>query len=137
MVKALRKDIAHIISKRTLKDGADANYAKEVASVLLAERRTGELDSLLRDVQAAWAESGYVEAITTSAQQLSDEIKVEIKDQIKQLYPTAKKIIITETYDPEIIGGVRISLPNQQLDLSVEAKLNKLKQLTTAGGDQS
>jgi F0F1-type ATP synthase delta subunit len=32
-----------------------------------------------------------------------------------------------------VIGGVRLSLANQQLDLSVESKLNKFKQLTAAG----
>ena len=51
------------------------------------------------------------------------------------LYPDAKKIIVTEVHDPEIIGGVKLSLANQQLDMSVEAKLNKFKQLTTAGKD--
>jgi F0F1-type ATP synthase delta subunit len=40
---------------------------------------------------------------------------------------------VTEVLDPEVLGGVRLSLANQQLDLSVEAKLNKFKQLTLTG----
>jgi len=42
---------------------------------------------------------------------------------------------VTEVADPAIIGGVQIALADQQLDLSVEAKLNKFKQLTSAGKD--
>jgi F0F1-type ATP synthase delta subunit len=128
-MKIPRASIAQTIATHTLKNGVSKQYAREVASLLLTERRTSELDSLLRDVQADWAENGHVEAIATSAHPLSSEIRREITKQVKQVYPAAKKIIITEVHDPEIIGGVRTSLPNQQLDFSVETKLNTLKGL--------
>jgi F0F1-type ATP synthase delta subunit len=101
---------------------------------LLSEGRAQELNSVLRDVQVDWAESGYVEVLAASAHPLTTAVRADIERQVKTLYPNAKQIVVTEVPDPDVIGGVRLSLANQQLDLSVEAKLNKFKQLT-AGKD--
>jgi F0F1-type ATP synthase delta subunit len=134
-MKTPRNRIATVIAERTLNKGASKDLSAEVAAYLLAERRVSELDSILRDVQADWAIAGYVEVIATSAHQLTAEVKADITKQVSRLYPNAKQIIVTEARDPEVIGGVRLELANQQLDLSVEAKLNKFKQLTTQGKD--
>lgn len=132
-MKVSRTRIASVIAQHVQKEGMTQKYAAAIASFLLEQKRTGELDSLLRDIQAAWAKTGYVEAVTSSAHPLSETLKKEITDKIKHFYPSAKKIVITEKNNPELIGGVRITLPEAQLDLSVQAKLNKFKQLTTAG----
>jgi F-type H+-transporting ATPase subunit delta len=129
-MKTSRTRIASVVADRTLKSGTSAGVAKEVAAYLLSEGRVGELDSILRDVQADWATAGYVEVLAASAHPLSSDVRANITKQIRSLYPAATQIIVTEVLDPEIIGGVRLSLANQQLDLSVEAKLNKFKQLT-------
>jgi len=134
-MKTSRIKIAGAITDKTLKSGISKRLSQEVAAYLLSERRVNELDSILRDVQADWAEAGYVEVAAASAHPLTDVIKAEITKQIKALYPGAKQVIITQVADPEVIGGVRLNLPNQQLDLTVEAKLNKFKQLTAAGKD--
>jgi F-type H+-transporting ATPase subunit delta len=132
-MKTSRSKIASTIADTTLKNGSSKEYAKEIAAYLLSEGRVGEVDSLLRDVQSLWAEQGYVEVLARTAHALSDAEKAEIKEQVGALYPAAKQVVVTEVSDPEVIGGVRLSLANQQLDLSVEAKLNKFKQLTAAG----
>ena len=129
-MKTPRTRISSTIADRTLKNGSSAQLAKEVAAYLLAENRVGELDSILRDVQADWAKAGYVEVLAASAFPLSADVRANITKQVKSLYPDAKQVIVTEVPDPTVIGGVRLSLANQQLDLSVEAKLNKFKQLT-------
>jgi len=134
-MKAPRSRIATTLAERTLKNGVTKQLSQEVAAYLLAERRVSELDSILRDVQASWATAGVVEVVAASAHGLTGSIKADITERIKQLYPDAKQIIVTEAHDPEVIGGVRLSLANQQLDLSVEGKLNKFKQLTSAGKD--
>jgi F0F1-type ATP synthase delta subunit len=132
-MKIPRSKIAHQIATRTLENGADAAYAKEIAAYLLSEGRVGEVDSLLRDVQAEWAEHGYVEVLARTAHGLSDVEVAEIRQQVGALYPAAKQIVVTEVADPAVIGGVRLSLAGLQLDMSVQAKLNKFKQLTAAG----
>jgi len=108
-------------------------YIRSVASYLLQTKRTGELDSILRDVSADWARVGYVEVIARSAFPLDATAKRDITAKVKTLYPKADKIVVTEIADPAVIGGVRLSVANQRLDLSIKAKLNKFKQLTGAG----
>jgi F0F1-type ATP synthase delta subunit len=132
-MKAPRNRISKAIADRALKGGSDKKLAQEVAAYLLAERRTHELNSVLRDVQADWAEAGHVEVVASSAYPLTAAVKADINKQISKLFPNARTITVNEENDPEVIGGVRLSLANQQLDLSVEAKLNKFKQLTLSG----
>ncbi len=134
-MKQPRTKIASAIADKTLKSGVSKRFSQEIAAYLLSERRVNELDSVLRDVQADWAEAGYVEVIASSAYPLTAAVKHDIVSQIRKLYPEAKQIAITEAIDPAVIGGVQLSLPNQQLDLSIEAKLNKFKQLTASGKD--
>lgn len=129
-MKTSRTRIAAVVADHTLKSGLSKSYAKQVAALLLDEQRVGELDSLLRDVQASWAAQGYVEVLARSAHTLTAATKKQIAEQVKSLYPTAKQIVVTEVHDPLAIGGVQISLADKQLDLSVRAKLNRFKQLT-------
>ncbi len=134
-MKQSRAAVAGIIADKTLQTGNPQDYSQQIAAYLLAERRTGELSSLMRDVQADWTAAGHIEVIASSAHPLTAAIKAAISERMQRLYPAAKRIIITEAHDPAVIGGVRLSLANQQLDLTIEAKLHKFKQLTTAGKD--
>lgn len=130
-MKAPRQRISKTIADATLKSGISKRYSQEIAAYLLSERRVNQLDSIVRDVQADWAANGYVEVLASSAHPITESVRTEISRQIRQLYPEAKQIIVTEVHDPKIMGSVSLSLANQQLDLSVEAKLNKFKQLMT------
>jgi F-type H+-transporting ATPase subunit delta len=132
-MKASRSKIAALVADKTLENGVSKDYATEIAAYLLSERRVGDVDSLLRDIQELWARKGYIEVLARTAHSLSEAEKAEIQKQIGALYPAAKQVVVTEVLDPEVIGGVRLSLANQQLDMSVEAKMNKFKQLTAAG----
>jgi F0F1-type ATP synthase delta subunit len=134
-MKATRTKLARAIAGKTLKQGASKRLDREVAAYLLSENRVDELESLLRDIQTDWAEAGYVEVIARSAHPLTAAIKSDIARQAKRVYPHAKNITVTEVNDPEIIGGVRLELPQKQWDLSIEAKLNRFKQLTITGKD--
>lgn len=131
-MKTPRTRIASTVADVTLAKGVSREYAREVAAFLLAEGRVDELDSLLRDIQVEWANKGYVEVLARSTHPLLPEVKADIIKQAQALYPTARKVVVTEIADPSVIGGVQLSVANQQLDLSVEAKLNKFKQLTGA-----
>jgi len=136
-MKTPRLEIASTIAAHTYyehEDGVSTKaYAREVAAMLLLEGRVGELDSLLRDIQADWALHGYVEVLAYSAHPLTEVTKAEIEARISPLFPDAKQIVVTQVVDPSVVGGVRIRLADRQLDLSVEGKLNKFKQLTGAG----
>lgn len=129
-MKQPRHEIATAIAKRSL-SGDSSKFGDKIAAFLLSERRTGELESLLRDILQYRADHGIVEVIAVSAFPLSDQVKQDIKSQVRGVYPDAKQVIISHKLDGKVISGVRLEFANQQLDLSVRNKLNKLKQLTT------
>lgn len=134
-MKTPRRKVAALLAERSLASGANAEeLSRLVAAYLLRNGRTGELGSLMRDVQQLRAERGVVEVTAVTAHELSAAAKADIEARIKQLYPDAKQIVISEVLDPEVVGGVRLELPHQQLDLSVRAKLNRFKQRTYVNG---
>ena len=133
-IKSPRSRLAAIIAERCQQSAGSKELSQEIAAYLLAEGRTGELDSILRDVMQYRADRGIVEVAAIDAHPLSDSVKTDITALIKGLYPTAKQIIISEQIDTSVIGGVRLELANQQLDLSIRSKLNRFKQLTAIGG---
>jgi F0F1-type ATP synthase delta subunit len=128
-----RTDLAGVVAESTLKKGASKKYTQELAAYIVDNRLTNDLDSLMRDVLGDWAKAGHLEVLAASAYPLSERVKSEIKRQVKKVEPSAKTIVITEVRDEDVIGGVRISLPDRQLDLSVESKLNKFKSLVSEG----
>ncbi len=132
-MKASRKRIAKVVVDHMQKDDLSQSYIRAIASFLLSEKRTGELSSLLRDIQAARAEAGFVEVIAASAYPLSAEATQSVRAQVEKLYPSAQQIVVSQKSDPRLIGGVKVSLSESQLDFTIAAKLNKFKQLTTAG----
>lgn len=134
-MKTPRTRLAKTIADKTAAGSDTKQLSREIAAYLLSERRVSELDSIMRDVQDDRAQAGTVEVIASSAYPLNAEVVSEIESQVSRVYPNAKQIIVTPLIDQNIIGGVRLELPNQQLDLSVEAKLNKFKQLTSTGKD--
>lgn len=129
-MKQPRAKLAGAIAAQTLSTGKSKNYSRQIAAYLLSEGRVSELESIMRDVQTSWAESGFVEVIARSAHDIPAATQAKIAKQAKALYPNAKKVVVTPVLDPSVLGGVQITVASQQLDLSVEAKLNRFKQLT-------
>ncbi|HET9850570.1 MAG TPA: F0F1 ATP synthase subunit delta [Candidatus Saccharimonadales bacterium] len=105
-------------------------FVAETASYLLSERRTGELESLARDFVNLRADDGVVEVTAVSAHRLTETALSEVEAKIKQIYPSATRVIINQRIDETQIGGVRLELPDKLLDLSVRGKINQFKQLT-------
>lgn len=135
MSKVSRQTLARVIAGK-LDDGSltEDKLSQEVAAYILSEKRAAGLESLLRDIsQYRIDHEGVVEVEAMCAHPLTPEVKADIEAAIKQAYPGAKQIIISERIDESLIGGVRLELPNEQLDLSIRAKLNQFKQLTIKG----
>ena len=128
-MKTPRNELVPILAKLSNRMPAK-KLAKEVASYLLDENRTGELDSLARDLVGYRAENGVVEVTAVSAHELNATALKDVRQKVKQLYPKAQQILINQRLDSDQIGGVRLEFPDRQLDLSLRAKLNKFKQLT-------
>lgn len=131
-MKVTRLTLAQIITGKT-KSMPPAKLAKQIAAYLLSEGRTKELEALLRDVMSIRAEEGIVEAKIDSASQLNNNLDNQFTGLIKKLSPGAKSVVINHNLDKDLIGGFKLSLPNQQLDTSLRGKLNKFKQSVSGG----
>ena len=134
MAKVSRASLAQIVADQISRGQSIQKTSSQIAAFLLSERRVNELDSLLRDIQQDWANKGHVEVLAASAFPLSGEVKKTISNRIMKLYPDTKRVTVTDVRDPSVIGGVRLNLANQRLDLSIEAKLNKFRYLTATRG---
>lgn len=133
MSRVSRTTLAKLLAERFESTKDPAKLKQEVAAYLLSEKRAAELDSLMRDIAQLRADAGYVEADTVSAFPLSPEAAADVKAALKQAYPNAKSIRLNERRDERVIGGVKVELANQQMDVSIRAKLNRFKQLVTTG----
>ncbi len=132
MAKISRLKIAAVVADKLDSELSTKQLSREIAAYLLSTRRTGELDSVIRDVMEIRSSRGVVEVTAATAHALTTAGRADIEKNIRTHFPTAKQIIISEVHDDAVVGGVRLELANQQLDLSVRAKLNRFKQLTTS-----
>ena len=132
-MKTPRKQIADILAKQSLGKGMTKAEVQSIAAYLLEEGRTGELSSLMREVQSAWADVGYVEVVAVSAHELSPQIIRDIEAEARRIYPDAKRIVVTPKLNPALVGGVQLSFVDYQLDLSVAGELKKFKMLAVHG----
>ena len=129
-MKTPRHILSLVIARELLKKGVSARaFSKEIGAYLLSERRVKELDSILRDVQKDWAEAGYVEVDVVSAHKLNETSKKRISSQARAFYPKAKRIKVSEQVDSSLLGGLRLSIADRQIDLSLVGKINKLNQM--------
>ncbi|HUC95389.1 MAG TPA: F0F1 ATP synthase subunit delta [Candidatus Saccharimonadia bacterium] len=131
-----RQKLAVLISDETIKNGISKNLSQNIAYILLKSKKTHQLNSLLRDVWKDWLMSSYLEVIVTSAFPISDPVRNDIKRIAKEHYPEANQVILIETINSSLVGGVRVEFPDQQFDMSVVAKISQLKQLANSRKDQ-
>jgi len=80
------------------------------------------------------AEHGLTEATVTSARALDDRALNDVKTILKTLHRAERTPVIDAIIQPDVIGGVRISLPHEQLDDTVRAQLNRFKQRIKVDG---
>lgn len=127
-----RRLLAETVAKRTMRLKSTKALASKVAAFLLAENLTSMADSIMRDVIAYRAEHGLLEATIVSAYPVTALVRRDVMAELKKEYPNASSIVLNERLDLGVVGGLRIESVNEQLDLSVRAKLNTLKRLTAA-----
>lgn len=127
-----RPELAEVIGERTLHLKNMGKLKQAIAAYLLTENHVQDVDSLMRDVLRYRAEHGHVEATVVSAYPLSSALRADVRTALKQEYPNARSYVLNERIDPDVLGGLRLEMAGEELDLSVRAKLNTLKRLTAA-----
>lgn len=134
MIQVTRKELAEIIGEKTLHISDKQKLVRSIAAYFAAEHKAVDMDSLMRDVMQYRIERGYIEAVAVSAHDLSQQVLDDIVDLLKEHYPAAKHIRVDGVIDHNVVGGIRIELPQETLDLSVKSKLNLFKRLVAEEG---
>lgn len=100
---------------------------KELASLLVDQRLHSQVEDILIAIADEYAKKhGVVEAEARTAFPLSKDIKAELERRVKDS-TGAKKVILHEEVDKSLLGGVIVSAPDMEIDLSLRTKLAKLK----------
>ena len=134
-MKQPRNFLVQVIAKRTLHVTNAAQLAQEIAAYLVSENRVSELTPIMRDVMVIRKQQGVVEAEVVSAHPLDQSALGDVKKLVHKEYPDARKITLLQRADTDTIGGLKIVMPDELLDLSVKRKLVAFKNAAVAGKD--
>lgn len=105
--------------------GKAHDVAMHTVLLLVRKRRESLLSEIVRQYDALQLQARGEEPLTvTSAKQLSvDELR-SLVGRLEKLY--GKKFSVTQTVQPNLIGGVRIMMGDRRIDGSVEGRLEEL-----------
>jgi len=100
---------------------------KELAALLVDQRLHSQVEDILVDISKVYAQvHGIIDAEARTAYPLSDGLKKELIERVKQS-TGAKTVILHEEIDRNLLGGVIVSAPDMELDLSLKTKLTRLR----------
>ena len=126
-MKQPRRLLAEAIGAKTLQVTDLGRLTSEIAAYLLSEGRVAELEPLMRDVIAYRAQHGIVEADVVSAHELSPRVLDDAREILRDYYPDAKQVTVSAELNPDVVGGIRVAMPHEQLDLTIRSQLSTFK----------
>lgn len=122
-IRLSRRKVASYYADELL---AGRDITKQLAAYLVESRRTREYELFVRDIEAALAVRGVLVADISSATQLSATSKKAIESYLTGK-THAKTVMLRETVDSNLLGGVKVAVPGSELDATLRHKLNQLK----------
>ena len=118
-------DKLNIFEKILSKQKAD-NLTNTFFKVISSNKRFAKLSSIISQFMNINSQKrGDVLADVTSADELSDNQKNGIRDQLKQTL--GEKLSLNFNVDRKIIGGLIVKVGSKMIDSSLATKINKLK----------
>ena len=75
-------------------------------------------------------EEGKVEAKVYLARNLSDPERKELRESISRRYGN-KEVLLEEHIDDKLLGGIKIEIEDETIDLSLKGKIKKLQEHLT------
>lgn len=123
-VRVSRRKIAAYCADRLI--AGDTSVADQLAAYLVDERRTREVELVVRDIEAALAARGVMIADVASATKLSEATKKAIGSFLTEA-DGSTRVYLREALDPSLLGGVKVTTPDAELDATIRRKLTTLK----------
>ena len=104
-----------------------AELTRNFLGVLAQNRRVSELPATIRAFRSiAAAQRGEVTATVASAHPLTDEqlATLEAKLRVRE----GRTVKLTTRVDPDLLGGLVVTIGSQRIDSSIRSRLNSLAQ---------
>ena len=103
-----------------------AHIMKELAAYLLEQKMVDDVDLVINDLIRELASvSGAMLVSVESARPLSDAVRKELTQSLQEA-TGATDVVLSETIDTDLLGGLIARTPDAELDLSVRTKLKRL-----------
>ena len=99
---------------------------RQLAAFLIDNRRTKEVELIVRDIEHGLKNEGIILARVTSAFDLATATQTAITQLIKE-QTNARTIELRQFIDPKVLGGVKIDLPGLQMDTTIARRLTTLR----------
>ena len=99
--------------------------------VLAGNRRLSKLPEMIAAFKSiAAAQRGEVSATVTSAHPLTDEQIKVLKDKLTAR--VGRTVMLTADEDPDLLGGLVVTIGSERIDASIRTRLNSLSQAMKA-----
>lgn len=126
MNKPTHRQIALVIAASLERGEPPENVVQALAAYLIAERRTKDLTALMRDVIDIRTQQGLREVDITTAYPLTEIARTSVKQLVSERYPDTKTVVFNERQSMAVLGGIRLSSSNLQLDATLKSRLRHL-----------
>jgi F-type H+-transporting ATPase subunit delta len=106
-------------------DGADETVANFLA-LLTENHRMPALFRIRRELDRMWRDVNQLLPVQiTSATELDEAVAKQIGEEIGR--QTGRKVELTSTVDPDVLGGIIVRVGNSILDASIRTRLERLR----------
>jgi F-type H+-transporting ATPase subunit delta len=104
-----------------------SDLTKNFLGVLSANRRLSALPEIIRAFAAiAAAQRGEATAEVTSAHALSDDQVEQLRQKLE--VREGRKVKVKTSVDPDLLGGLVVTIGSKRIDSSIRTRLNSLAQ---------
>lgn len=127
MAKLSRRLLARTIATKLIEQPSERKRTLAMlAAYLVEQNRTEEVNLIVNDIAyELHTQAGILLVHVESARPLTDSVRTELKGLLSKT-TKAKRIELTETTNPDLLGGLIARTPDAALDVSVRAKLKQL-----------
>jgi ATP synthase F1, delta subunit len=122
-----RRRLAAYVAEQIAAGAEVSALLRQVAAYLIETRATRDVDVVAATIEEALAERGIVVAEVTTAHALSAALQKQLKTEVMALATApVQSVQLRQVVDPSVIGGVKIALPGQHYDGTIQHKLTAL-----------
>lgn len=127
MAKVSRRRLAKAVVTELLAGKPKSRVIHSLAAYMVEHKMVNQTEMLVGDITNEYArQTGQLTVEVASTHQLSDAIRKQLTEFFAK-ETGAKKVVLHESRDQQLIGGLVARTPDAELDLSVRRKLTKLR----------